>query len=82
MRIRKVLKMVDARRAQRRVIIHLECAHTLTIVDHAIGTHVLQEFQAHPEDTQMHCLHCPDITAPEQRRETTARELWKDAGEP
>ena len=78
MRLRRCTRFIDARSRTGRVSIQLECRHNLMIKT--------------PPDTAMPrnwvvggdvmCPFCPDVTPEETRREMSATELYKRAGEP
>lgn len=76
MRERRIVKIVDALASQERIILRLECNHTLSITLAALVEH-----KPTLEDTAI-CPFCPDVPEAAQAPVKTAQQLWKDAGEP
>ena len=81
MQTRKVVRVVDALRAQRRIIYTLDCGHFLSLTTQEIEAsdfpreHYLAAGQAR-------CFSCPDPEPERAERLKSANQLWKEAGEP
>ncbi len=79
--VRRIKRVVNALINQQRMIYHLECGHNLSvtsrqITDSALGVaHYLSAEQAI-------CNVCLDPPPEDPRRIKSARQLWKEAGEP
>lgn len=82
MRIQPIVRVVDARAGQGRVIVHLKCRHTLSVTDvdlmalprtiRALGLNgAPRTLDSWP------CDLCEDVPA-----EKSVTQLWKEAGEP
>lgn len=80
MRDRKIVRVVDARRAQRRITLWLVCGHVLSIDQ--------RTWEAAPADQLptvggvVQCSFCPDPPPDDVRTEKSAQALWREAGEP
>lgn len=85
MRDQAVVRAVDALASQQRVILWLACKHTVTITKREVE--VMSPAQAvglFSRETWP-CPHCPDPPPPvpeDPRRVKSARQLWREAGEP
>lgn len=82
MRDRVIKRVIDARGGQGRIIIHLDCQHTASvIVEEAVLTPLVVEAlgltgQARTL-TKWPCEYCPY-----EAEEKSANQLWREAGEP
>lgn len=94
-RIRGVVRIIDALSTQERMIIHLVCKHTVSIDRQTLLSsstlskdleRASNRLQAHDALVEWPCPHCPDETPQEQARfrieKLTPQQLWKEAGEP
>lgn len=83
---RRITRLVDARRSQQRVTIWLECHHILSLTVRDLEAMSQGEqhnfFRDNQPDQYRLCPVCPDPTPIEVRREKSATQLWKEAGEP
>lgn len=87
MRQQGIRRVVDARAGQDRVIVHLDCRHTVSLTTEelaavpmtadALGlTGHARVLTAWPCDT------CPDPSEDEARLDKHPTQLWREAGEP
>jgi hypothetical protein len=81
MQTRTITRVVDAIAAQQRVILWLDCKHTVSL-----NMRQLHE-QPYPNKTLVvggscDCPHCPDRTVEQIREAKSAQRLWREAGEP
>lgn len=77
MRPQRITRIVNAAASQNRYIVWLECQHKVSLT--------LLQVKSMPNykiGDAMDCPFCPDPTLVEVRQETSARALWKEAGEP
>lgn len=65
MRVRTITRVVDALAAQQRIILWLDCKHTVTIS--AIAAHEMTRHEVDGMRVGAHwdCPHCPDAPPPE-----------------
>jgi hypothetical protein len=79
------VRVVDVMRSQDRVIIWLDCKHTVSVTarEAQADPALLERLQAtlHQPGTWP-CSFCPDVTAAESRQEKSAIQLWREQGEP
>lgn len=85
MRNRAIVRVVDALASQQRIIVWLECKHTVTITTLQAHDMTAQEVAHMKPGNPWPCPHCPDPpppTAEDLRRLKTAQQLYREAGEP
>lgn len=82
MQTRSITRIVDLRATQMRVVIWLkECPHKVSITQAQLASMPAGTLDAIREEGEIDCPFCPGepkVTPPAP----TARQLWKDAGEP
>ena len=84
MRTRKIKRVVDAKDTQGRVIIWLvDCTHKISFTVAELAqlppNYLADLVQVYGT---IECPFCDDPPPEVRRQETSARQLWKDAGEP
>lgn len=82
MRTQVIERVVDARAGQQRVIYWLRCGHKLSVAANVVNLHPAHYLSAMQTGAMMNCSFCPDPTPVEVRESKSARQLWKEAGEP
>lgn len=81
MRAQKIVRVIDARASQDRVILWLACEHkvNITAIDMAKNGWNVDRIKDHPEAM---CPFCPDPPPEDPQAVKTPQQLWKEAGEP
>lgn len=82
MKSQKIVKVVDAFSNQARAIIWLECHHKVSITLAQAATLPRGYIQSLRPGGKLDCPFCPDPPPEVVRQEKSARELYKEAGEP
>jgi hypothetical protein len=80
MRQQRVTRVVDALRSQGRVIVWMECHHTLSFpsMDQARAGAIMRGDEMLTHD----CVFCPDLSQREVRESKSVQRLYREAGEP
>lgn len=84
MRIQPVKRIVNALDGQDRFIVQLTCGHNLSVSRQEIDSDpkVLEYLRQAERSGSFGCWECPDPDPEEVRREKSATQLWREAGEP
>lgn len=82
MQTRKIVRVVDALATQGRMIVWLDCHHKPSIAQMHLHAEVRDFLTGLKPGAPFECPFCPDLQPEELRQAKTARQLWKDAGEP
>lgn len=82
MRDQIIDRVVDARTSQQRVIYWLRCGHKVSVPKGVVDRWPAHYLSATCSGSIMGCQFCPDPTPVEMHESKSARQLWKEAGEP
>jgi hypothetical protein len=80
--VQPIARVVNAMASQRRVIIWLECHHKISLTEHQLESLPHDYLEKQTQTGHMECPFCPDPPQVTPRKEKSATQLYREAGEP